>query len=321
MDITNACNLKCIHCYRPDTTERDLPFSDWLKILDQYAALADKLALKPCIALCGGEATISPLFSPLLRELRHRWPEAPLTLITNGTALSPDAVSAIKSCGVAVQISMDGPDEGRNDIIRGQGAFSKMMASVSILKSVGIDPAFQAVLSLRTSSWIPEFFKTAARLQADSMSFTRFVPQGRGARLAAEQADRPLTKLELRDAYVKIVECSRAAGIPTSTNLPLFVLVDSSLGAHGKAGFQGLVVDHRGNLKLTSRADFRLGSVLGEGLENLFLNHPVMNDLRAGHIEGCGTCGFYDRCGGDRNAAFVEYGSFLKRDPGCWLRT
>ncbi len=98
-----------------------------------------------------------------------------------------------------------------------------------------------------------------------------------------------------------------------------FALLSPDLGAHGKFGFQGLVVDHRGCLKVGSRADFRLGSILETGLEELFLRHPLMKDLRDGKIEGCGSCGCYDRCGGDRNAAFAEYGSFLKKDPGCWL--
>lgn len=63
----------------------------------------------------------------------------------------------------------------------------------------------------------------------------------------------------------------------------------------------------------------RDSNILNDGLEELFLRHPVMKDLRDGNIEGCVGCRFYDRCGGDRNAAYAAYGSFLRKDPGCWL--
>ncbi|OGR63021.1 MAG: hypothetical protein A2X31_00465 [Elusimicrobia bacterium GWB2_63_22] len=320
MDITNACNLRCGHCYRPDNAAQDLPFSDWKKILDQYGRLTEKLALKPCFGLCGGEATISPLFIPVLGELRRRWPDAVINVITNGTTISAKTAAELRSHGANVQISLDGPDAERNDMIRGSGSYLKAMAGVETLRAAGILPSFQAVLSFRTGPWIGEFFEAAARLKASAMNFTRFVPQGRGKELVSNNTDRALAGLELRDAYVKILKESRKSGVATGTNLPLFVLVDPALGAHGKTGFQGVVVDYRGNLKLTSRADFRLGNILEDGLENLFLNHPVMKDLRAGRIEVCGACGYYDKCGGDRNASFVETGSFLKKDPGCWVQ-
>lgn len=320
LDITNACNLRCVHCYRPDNSASDLPLSDWKKILDQYSALADKLSLEPCLGLCGGEATISPMFIPILDEIRRRWPAAVINLITNGTALTGKALGAIKGHAVNVQISLDGPDAVRNDIIRGDGSFARTMEGVKSLQTYGVRPDFQAVLSFRTLPWIEDFFVTASGLKAASMSFTRFVPQGRGKGLVSSDTDRALSGLELRDAYVKILKYSREVGLPTGTNFPLMAAVDPALGAHGKTGFQGIVVDFRGNLKVTSRADFILGNILESGLEDLFLSHPVMKALRAGHIEICGACRFYDRCGGDRNASFAEYGSFLKKDPGCWLQ-
>jgi radical SAM protein with 4Fe4S-binding SPASM domain len=256
----------------------------------------------------------------LLDEIHNRWPAAGIAIITNGTALSEKIISKISLHRVDVQISLDGPDAERHDIIRGVGSYNKMMAGYSALKNAGINPIFQAVLSHRTSPWIADFFQTAAALKASAMSFTRFVPQGRGKSLQTLGDDRPLAGLELRDAYAAIIKASSVARIDTGTNKPLFVLISPELGAHGKSGFQGLVIDYQGNLKISSRTDFKLGNILESGLEELFLRHPVMNALRAGKIEGCGSCRFYDSCGGDRNASFVEYGSFLKKDPACWLQ-
>lgn len=320
LDITNACNLNCLHCYQPHGMDKDiLSLSDWRRILDQYTELADKLYLKPHFGISGGEPTLSPLFIPVLAELNLRWPGVGVTILTNGTSLSDAVVSAMKCFGAVAQISVDGPDAARHDVIRGPGSFDRAMKGIRSLNNSGVAVQLQAVLSKNTAAWIPEFFNTAANAGAAAMNFTRFVPQGKGKALQESGGDSALTALELRAAYQEILALSGKISIPTATNLPLFALLSPSLGAHGKAGFQGLIIDCHGNLKVTSRADFKLGNILEQGLENLFLAHPVMKALRSGAIEGCGSCGFYDRCGGDRNASFVTYGSFLKKDPGCWL--
>lgn len=320
LDITNACNLSCTHCYQAQhSLGGDLSIGDWRKILDQYSRLAKKLYLRPHFCISGGEPTLSPLFIPILEELNSRWPDVGISILTNGTGLSKAIVSEMTRFKVDVQISIDGPDDVRHDSVRGRGNFNKAIKGLHTLREAGLPVTFQAVLSHRTAPWITDFFETAFRLKAASMSFARFVPQGKGKLLQNDGVDRPLAGPELRDAYTAIVATSDKTGIPTNTNVPLLVLISPGLGAQGKFGFQGLIIDYQGNLKVSSRADFRLGNILQTGLEELFLNHPVMQDLRAGKVDGCGACRYYDTCGGDRNASFAAYGSFFKKDPGCWL--
>jgi len=112
---------------------------------------------------------------------------------------------------------------------------------------------------------------------------------------------------------------SKRTGVKTNTDQPLYATIDPSLGRHGMFGFQGLIVDYKGNLKVSSRSGFILGNIFEKGMENLFLNHPLMRSLRNGEIDGCGGCEFYRRCGGNRTAAYATSGSFLAPDPGCWL--
>jgi len=320
LDITNACNLNCIHCYQAKHSGGDdLSFEDWCKILEQYGKLAEKLHLIPYFCISGGEPTISPLFPRILAELHSRWPKAAISVLTNGAMLSDEIVAELVRYKTDIQISIDGPDSERHDHIRGQGNFEKSMKGIKALQNMGLNAAFQAVLSNRTALWIQDFFEISGRMGAAAMNFTRFMPQGKGKALHETGGDHPLIGSGLRAAYASIISTSGKSGIPTGTNSPLFVLISPELGAHGKFGFQGLVIDYRGNLKVSSRADFRLGNILEIGLEELFLRHPIMKDLRAGKIEGCGPCRFYANCGGDRNASFAAYGSFLKKDPGCWL--
>jgi len=320
LDITNTCNLHCTHCYQPTNNDGlDLPLEKWCEILNQYDALSAKLHLRHHFTLSGGEPTISSLFIPFLELLRSRFPDAGINILTNGTMISDEMVRAIKLSGADVQVSIDGPNSELHDSIRGRGNFQKAVCGIMKLRANGVHVVLQAVLSRQTVPFIPSFFDMAERLDVAMMNFTRFIPQGRGKILQQTRNGQMLGPLELRDAYASILESAARSKVRTATNLPLFVLLEQGLGAHGKAGFQGLVIDHLGNLKVTSRADFILGNIFAEGLENLFLRHPIMNQLRAGHIRGCGSCRFYDRCGGDRNASYVVHGSFMEIDPGCWL--
>jgi MoaA/NifB/PqqE/SkfB family radical SAM enzyme len=320
LDITNACNLSCAHCYHAHhSTEGALGLAGWRRILDQYGALADKLCLEPWLVLCGGEPTISPLFLPLLEELDNRWPGVHITVLTNGTRLTPELCQALRRFNVSFQVSLDGPDAARHDLVRGPGNFDRALAGLRNLQAAGLKATFQATLSHRSSAWIAEFFETAARFKVGQMNFTRFIPQGNGRRLHEGREDRPLTGPELRAAYRELLHCSKLSGVPAGTDLPLLRLVDPALGANGKAGFQGVIIDYKGNLKVSSRSEFILGSILEAGLEKLFLGHPIMKALRARKIEGCGDCVHYGCCGGDRNASFAATGSFLKKDPACWL--
>lgn len=242
-----------------------------------------------------------------------------MTVLTNGTLIRKDRLSMFEGLRVDFQVSLDGPDAERHDQKRGKGSFERSKKGIALLKSNGYSVTSLAILSKITSEWIPEFFATAKYLQLDGMNFTRLIKQGTGKELVESGEDAPLNADELKCAFEQIAKCTIDFNVTTNTAKPLYHLLNQELGRNGRFGFQGLVVDYKGNLKVSSRVGFVVGNVLRDGLKNLFLKHPVFVALRDGDVEGCGGCKFYQRCGGDRNAAYAEFGSFLARDPGCWF--
>lgn len=291
----------------------------WRKILDQYQLLIKKLRLRPHFVLCGGEPTLAPLYFEMLNELNARWPNVETAVTTNGTALNRDRIARSRFFNVSYQISLDGPDRERHDALRGAGSFQAAINGLKNLKEAGQSANFLATLSKRSSAWIDEYFATALENEAAAMNFVRFISQGAGRRMVDSGNDRPLHPTELRSAYASIVQASSSSGVRTNTDHPLYCLIDPTLGSPGLMGFQGIVVDYKGNLKVSSRTEPTLGNILESGLEELFLQHPTMSSLREGRVEICGSCVYYTRCGGDRNAAYAETGNFLAKDPGCWL--
>lgn len=321
IDITNACNLQCVHCYHSNHKNTGaLTTKQWFSIFDQYEALIKKLYLRPAITICGGEPLISPNLAPIIEELNKRFPQVKIYILTNGTRINEAIIEQLKPYNIAFQISLDGPNAERHDLIRGNGNFKKAIEGAKIAREHNIETLILSILSRRTSQWIPDFFEMAKSLNVNAMNFTRFIPVGYGENLVNRGLDDVLIGYDLKEAMESIIKNSIGFQVRSNTNQALYNLIDPKLGAHGKFGFQGLVIDYKGNLKVSSRISYTLGSVIDEGLENLFLNHPVMKSLRKGEIAGCGQCEHYSRCGGDRNMSFAITGNFLSQDIGCWLK-
>ena len=321
MDITNACNLSCTHCYHSDHKNKGaISFDGWVGVLDQYEALLNKLYLKPAITICGGEPLVSPYLLPLLENINTRFPGVNIQILTNGTKINESLLMKLKKYNISFQVSMDGPNAETHDLKRGQGSFEKALAGLRLARKHNFQTWILSVLSRETSLHLDEYFMLAKNVNASAMNFTRLIPVGYGENLVNRGQDDILLGEDLKNAMTSIVKLSKKHGVYSNTDQPLYHLIDPKLGKNGKYGFQGLVVDYKGNLKVSSRIDFKLGSVIDDGLENLFLNHPVMKNLRAGKVKGCGSCKFQSRCGGDRNMSYAVTGNFLSQDIGCWLK-
>ena len=319
IDITNTCNLKCSHCYHANHINKDaISLDDWFEILEQYKNLTNKLLLKPSFIICGGEPLLSTKFKPLVQKIKTMWPSVPISVLTNGTLLNEKNITFLQKHDIEIQVSLDGPSSREHDLKRGEGNFDKSISGIKVALDKDMRVHILAILSKNSSEWVGDFFKMASELRVYSMNFTRFIPMGNGRKMVSDEQDQPLAGIELRDAYISILKNSKIFGVSTNTNKPLFCLIDKSLGSHSKFGFQGLIIDFKGNLKVSSRTDFILGNALKEGLENLFLKHPLLKRLRKSNIQGCGKCEFLTQCGGDRNISYAANGDFLGFDHGCW---
>lgn len=319
LDITNLCNLRCVHCYHPHhKNEGAISLDDWKAILRQYKALINKMHYRASVVICGGEPLTSPYLLPLLEFVKEEMGEAPVSILTNGTLVSEKLADQLRTFeNLRFQLSLDGPDSDRHDLIRGAGNFEKALRGLRILKSRGFEVNVLAVLSQRTFLWMEDFFRIARAEKFNSMNFVRFVPEGFGRQLLVTQSDQPLIGSDLKNAFNKMLTLMAEYQVPTKAQGPLSELVMAGLGRSGRF-WESIVVDYQGFVIASSRSKMRLGHSLTEGLESIFLEHEIYQSLRRGKVEGCGECSLYSVCGGDRNAAFAANGNFLGRDPGCW---
>ena len=130
--ITEACNLRCLHCitHAPELTQtrRARAIRPWLiDALREPFAAADYFAFAH-----GGESLTSPaLFDVLAAISRARTRPYHAHLLTNGMLLRADTVSRLIDAGVtSIMVSLDGATAETNDHIRAGGRITTVLANL-----------------------------------------------------------------------------------------------------------------------------------------------------------------------------------------------
>ena len=117
-DVTDACNLRCEHCYhfygKSDFLKETIPIEQWKERLNDLYRSGIRLVL-----LVGGEPALRPDVLMLADKI---FPF--VSVITNGTIKIPLEFKH------PLFVSVDGVEK-TNDKIRGQGVFSKMVENFS----------------------------------------------------------------------------------------------------------------------------------------------------------------------------------------------
>ena len=116
--LTHRCNLRCLHCYLDagSPTNHELSLSEWREGFQRlFQVVSD-----PDITVSGGEPTLLPFLSDLLRFLHSSG--ARLTLYTNGTRDIGRALPYLRQ----IQVSLEGISSATHDYIRGKDVFSRV---------------------------------------------------------------------------------------------------------------------------------------------------------------------------------------------------
>lgn len=137
LEITSRCNAKCSYCYylnNPGVEYSDLPTKIWLAFFTEMSR-CQVLS----VVLAGGEPLLRDDFLHLVDgivENRMRF-----SLLTNGSLLTPEIASHLKSTGRCdqVQVSLDGSTASVHETLRGQGTFEPALSAIRLLQEAGLD--------------------------------------------------------------------------------------------------------------------------------------------------------------------------------------
>lgn len=135
MGLTNECNLRCAHCYRPDMVVDRLSLQDVQSVSEAIPVKSMNLGV--------GENGLHPEYGAILDYLRQQGIKTSIT--SNGLsiqALPDDGVKRFHS----VEFSLDFPTEAEHDAFRGSGNWRTVMAGLERCISLGVPVTVTAVM-------------------------------------------------------------------------------------------------------------------------------------------------------------------------------
>jgi len=134
IEITNKCNLSCMHCINDSgaALPDELTTEEIFSTIDELSSLGVHTLI-----ISGGE----PLLHPDLFEIVEHARKAPMTVIifTNGVLITEEYTRRFKESGVTgFSVSIDSMNENTHDTFRGQrGSLRKTLKAVELLKKAG----------------------------------------------------------------------------------------------------------------------------------------------------------------------------------------
>ena len=131
--ITNACNLKCKHCFMLSgkKLENELTLEDWMKVLTSFKENGGEF-----VTFSGGEPLMFKNFPQIISHAHDLGLKS--TVLSNGLLWSDKLIHELAPFIDEIQFSLDGVDEETNSVVRGSGHFEKVVDTIVKFANIGV---------------------------------------------------------------------------------------------------------------------------------------------------------------------------------------
>ncbi|WP_028323979.1 12,18-didecarboxysiroheme deacetylase [Desulfatirhabdium butyrativorans] len=342
-NMTQRCNLRCIHCYAQATEKTaadEMSTEEGKALIDDLASFGS-----PVILFSGGE----PLVRPDLPELAEYAVQKGMRAVisTNGTLITPQMARTLKAIGLSyVGISLDGM-EPVHDRFRGvPGAFRKALDGIRNCQEAGIKVGLRFTINRHNAAEIPAVFDLLEEMDIPRACFYHLVYAGRGSRMVEEDCSLQQTRA-IVDLIMDRTKALHDAGKPKE-----ILTVDNH--ADGPYVYLRLLRENPERAKeVLSLLEMNEGNNSGRGIgcvswngevyADQFWRHHSFGNVRKRsfsqiwtdpadeflmqlkdkkrHVTGrCASCRWLDICGGNfRVRAEAVTGDVWAPDPACYL--
>ena len=177
-DITNKCNLKCLHCYNDSGSGYTGELND-SQVIEVGKQIAELHPISVC--LCGGETLCRENILELMDVMKDE--VGAISMVSNGFLMTKEKAVELKKRKLSqIQISIDGINKYQHDSFRQrEGSFEKAVNAVRILKDIGIKAiATSFVPNKLNFRSIHEYIEMCMMLGVDVVRMMPFISSGRG---------------------------------------------------------------------------------------------------------------------------------------------
>ncbi|MFZ0930941.1 MAG: radical SAM protein [Syntrophobacteraceae bacterium] len=135
LGLTNDCNLKCAHCYRPQGKIYNLALRD-------VQLICESLKIDS-VGLGTGENGLNPQYLPIIEYLRKL--RIPVTLASNGFTVQTTPDEILQTFR-DVEFSIDFPGEAEQNAFRGEGNWRRILSGIDRCRKLSMEVSILAVL-------------------------------------------------------------------------------------------------------------------------------------------------------------------------------
>ena len=319
--LSEACNLKCKHCYQENHVPVQLPYEKLISILDQYRELLKKLKVKGHINLTGGEPLCSPHFYKILDEFKKDKDLYSFSILTNGTLITDEIAKKLASYNPEyIQVSLEG-GKRVNDYVRGKGVFKQVGEAIKLLKKYNIYVSLSFTATKLNYKEFPKVVKYAEKCGVDTVWSDRFIPLG-----SAYDRDFQMNKEETNE-YLDIManERYKLRMKKSKTEIAMYRALQfqktNNFAYACTAGDSLLTVMENGDLVPCRRMPIVVGNLLKDNMYDLYKNNEVLKNLRKDTTpDDCKKCEYTKSCkGGLKCLTYALFNDLNHKDVGCEL--
>ena len=316
-NITKACQLKCLHCYRDAGTKQsdELTPAEGLDLVDQIALAGFKILI-----ISGGEPLMRADVYDLIARAKERGMRP--VLGSNGLMITREVARKLKAAGLTrAGISLDSTDTNVHDNFRQEpGAWEGTVAAMKICKAEGLDFQIHTTVTTFNYNNVEKITDFAVEIGAKAHHIFFLVPTGRGKDLDAvipsDQYQSLLKKIMLKQKEVSIelkpVCAPQFVPLAQDMNMP------TRFQRGCLAGVSYCCILPNGEVHPCPYFPIPAGNVREVKFSEMWKNSALFKELRSGEYEGqCGGCVHKNSCGGCRARAFVHSGNYMDFDPEC----
>lgn len=293
IELTDRCNLRCLHCYRSSTCEGIFIEKDKLfKIVE----VLTKKGLR-MVELTGGEPTLHPNFIEILSYLLSKLEL--VAILTNGTTIEEQVYKFLKinSDKLLINVSLDSSTPEFHDKFRGvKGSWEKACKIIAKLSNDGFIVRVAMSIALENMMDVENTLLLAKKLGAVSFAWDLCNSFGRGSNIDwSIVRDEEWMKYEAMSKYILKKYHYMINFLPPSS------IRKMSLGEENcGAGWRTFVLGPDGNLRICVNSPitlFKIGNIFEEGakiLKNKILEE--LSEIPLPRYESCKNCKFYAFC-------------------------